>query len=115
MITLARVDLPDPFGPISAWNSPERTCRSTPRRMGLSPALTCRLRISRSAMVSLGERKRSVGLTELHELGQGGALQGADDPHLHARPHQLGGAVALVRAVRAGHPRALLPFDEALH
>ena len=52
MIALARVDLPDPFGPISAWNSPERTCRSTPRRMDFSPALTCRLRISRSAMVS---------------------------------------------------------------
>src|SRR5215207_11492091 len=99
MITLARVDLPDPLGPISAWNSPERTCRSTPRRMDFSPALTCRLRISRSAMVSLSQRKRSVGLGELDELGQRGALQGADDPHLHARPHQLGGAVALVRAV----------------
>ena len=46
------LDVPDPFGPISAWNSPERTCRSTPRRMDFSPALTCRLRISRSAMVS---------------------------------------------------------------
>src|SRR5215210_5055486 len=115
MIALASVDLPEPLGPMSAWNSPERTCRSTPRRMFLSPALTCRLRISRSAMVSLGQRKRSVGLGELDELGQGGALQGADDPHLHARPHQLGGAVALVRAVGARDARALLPLDEALH
>src|SRR3954469_19151145 len=115
MIAFASVDLPEPLGPIRAWNSPERTCRSTPRRMDFSPALTCRLRISRSAMVSLGQRKRSVGLGELDELGQGGALQGADDPHLHARPHQLGGAVGLVRAVRAGHARVLLVHDETLH
>src|SRR3954471_12842998 len=115
MIALASVDLPEPLGPIRAWNSPERTWRSTPRRMDFSPALTCRLRISRSAMVSLGQRKRSVGLGELDELGQRGALQGADDPHLHARPHQLGGAVALVRAVGARGARPLLPRDEALH
>src|SRR5215218_579513 len=115
MIALARVDLPDPFGPISAWNSPERTWRSTPRRMDFSPALTCRLRISRSAMVSLGQRKRSVVVGELDELGQRGALQRADDPHLHARPHQLGGAVALIRAVGARHARPRLPLDEALH
>src|SRR5215218_7941715 len=108
MIALARVDLPEPLGPIRAWNSPERTCRSTPRRMGFSPALTCRLRISRSAMVSLGQRKRSVGVGELDELGQRRALQGADDPHLHARPHELGGAVALVAPMRAGHARVLL-------
>ena len=31
-------------------------------------------------MVSLSQRKRSVGLGELDELGQGGALQGADEP-----------------------------------
>src|SRR5829696_3730365 len=115
MIALASVDLPEPLGPMRAWNSPERTCRSTPRRMDFSPALTCRLRISRSAMVSLSQRKRSVGLGELDELGQRGALQGADDPHLHARPHQLGGAVALVRAVGARDARPLLPLDEALH
>src|SRR3954471_11818025 len=115
MITLASVDLPDPFGPISAWNSPERTWRSTPRRMDFSPALTCRLRISRSAMVSLRERKVFVGLRELDELAQRGALEGADDPHLHARPHQLGGAVALVGAVRAQHTGVVLVGDEALH
>src|SRR3954470_18448426 len=115
MIALARVDLPDPFGPISAWNSPERTWRSTPRRMDFSPALTCRLRISRSAMVSLRERKVFVGLRELDELAQRGALEGADDPHLHARPHQLGGAVALVGAVRAQHTGVVLVGDEALH
>ena len=52
MIALASVDLPEPFGPISAWNSPARTCRSTPLRICLSPAVTCRFLISRSAMVS---------------------------------------------------------------
>ena len=52
MIALASVDLPEPFGPISAWISPERTCRSTPLRICLSPAVTCRFLISRSAMVS---------------------------------------------------------------
>src|SRR5215212_1821870 len=115
MIAFASVDLPEPLGPIRAWNSPERTWRSTPRRMDFSPALTCRLRISRSAMVSLGQRKVAVGLGELDELGQGGALQGADDPHLHARPHQLGGAVALVAPVRAQHAHAVVVLHEAVH
>src|SRR4030065_76168 len=31
--TLARVDLPDPFGPMRAWISPRCTVRSTPLRM----------------------------------------------------------------------------------
>src|SRR3954454_9137957 len=48
----ARVDLPDPFGPMIAWVSPERTVRSTPRRISLvsspSPTVTCRSRISRT-------------------------------------------------------------------
>ena len=50
----ASVDLPEPFGPIRAWNSPERTRRSTPLRICLSPAETCRFLISRSAMISSG-------------------------------------------------------------
>ena len=49
MIALARVDLPEPFGPISAWTLPFSTSRSRPRRISLSSALTCRLRISSSA------------------------------------------------------------------
>src|SRR3712207_9581092 len=76
----ASVDLPEPFGPIRAWNSPERTCRSTPLRICLSPAETCRFLISRSAMVSEGLIV-GVGLAggELDELGQRGALQRLDD------------------------------------
>src|SRR5919202_1887659 len=33
MMTWARVDLPDPLGPITACTSPEDTSRSTPRRI----------------------------------------------------------------------------------
>src|SRR3954453_20677056 len=125
MIALASVDLPEPFGPMSAWNSPARTCRSTPLRIGLSPAETCRLRISRSAIglrVGSGRRRgdgsRCFGrraLGERHELGQRGALQGLDDAHLDARPQKLGGAVvARVALVRAQHaPVAVV--EEAVH
>src|SRR3954451_13203199 len=51
----ARVDLPEPFGPMIAWVSPERTVRSTPRRISLvlcsAATSTCRSRISRVAMM----------------------------------------------------------------
>src|SRR5688572_16180942 len=88
MIALASVDLPEPFGPIIAWISPERTWRSTPLRICLSPAATCRFLISSSAMdLHLGY----VRAREFDELGQGGALQGLDDAHLHAGPQELGG------------------------
>src|SRR5215210_6103887 len=95
MIALASVDLPDPFGPIIAWISPERTWRSTPLRICFSPAATCRFLISRSAMdlqvgLLIGMPARSG---ELDELGQGRALQGLDDAHLHAGPEQFRGAV----------------------
>src|SRR5947209_9735295 len=35
MMTWARVDLPDPFGPMTAWTWPLVTSRSTPRRISL--------------------------------------------------------------------------------
>ena len=51
----ASVDLPDPFGPMMAWVSPELTVRFTPLRIGLMPSLvsTCAYRslISRVDMV----------------------------------------------------------------
>ena len=50
MIALASVDLPEPFGPIRAWISPFSTSRSRPLRICLPSAVTCRLRISRSAI-----------------------------------------------------------------
>ncbi len=49
MIALARVDLPEPFGPISAWMLALSTSRLTPLRICLPSAVTCRLRISSSA------------------------------------------------------------------
>src|SRR4051794_8455723 len=116
MIALASVDLPDPFGPIIAWISPERTRRSTPLRICLSPAATCRLRISRSAMDLQG--RFSIGMParpgELHELGQGGALQRLDDADLHAGPQELGGAEFAVGVVRA-RDAAVAVVEEAVH
>src|SRR6266516_2784465 len=47
--TLARVDLPDPFGPISAWTSPWRTVRSMPFRISLPSTDPCSPSISRVA------------------------------------------------------------------
>src|SRR6195952_3047311 len=50
----ANVDLPEPFGPMIAWVSPELTVRSTPRRISCGPSSvcteTCRSRISRVAI-----------------------------------------------------------------
>src|SRR5688572_23611798 len=113
MIAFASVDLPDPFGPIIAWISPERTWRSTPLRICFSPAATCRFLISRSAMdLQVGVLSRGRA-RELDELRQRGALQGLDDAHLHARPEQLGGAVLPVREVRAEHA-ALAVVEEAV-
>src|SRR6476661_2929126 len=111
MITFASVDLPEPLGPISAWNSRSRTWRSTPLRICLSPAATCRLRISRSAMDLQGFSRRCG---EADELGQRGALQGGDHANLHARPQQLGRAMLAVGEVRAEHA-PLAVVEEAVH
>src|SRR5579859_1926691 len=43
------VDLPDPFGPITACTSPLLMDRVTPLRIGLPSTLACRSRISKSA------------------------------------------------------------------
>src|SRR4051812_16901660 len=118
MIALASVDLPDPFGPISAWNSPGRTCRSTPLRICLSAAVTCRFLIWSSAMCPSGSGYGSVGDSgaglELDELGERGALQRADHAHLHAGPQQLGGARAEALPVGALHT-AVVVVEEAVH
>src|SRR5215208_7059488 len=111
MIALASVDLPDPFGPIIAWISPERTWRSTPLRICFSPAATCRFLISRSAMdLQVG----FVRCGELDELGQSRPLQRLDDAHLDAGPEQLGGAVLAVGVVRA-RDAAVAVVEEAVH
>src|SRR3712207_666622 len=119
MIALASVDLPEPFGPMSAWNSPARTCRSTPFRICLSPAATWRFSILSSAMCGFrgGERVRRGGgpaVVEVDELGERCALQRADHADLHAGPQQLGGTRLAVRVVRAEHA-ALSVVEEAVH
>src|ERR1700759_2530087 len=105
MIALASVDLPEPFGPISAWNSPGRTCRSTPLRICLSAAVTCRFLIWSSAMCPSGSGYGSVGDgsagLELDELGQRG-------------PQQLGGARAEVVPMGA-LDAAVAVVEEAVH
>src|SRR4051812_35476041 len=116
MMVLARVDLPEPFGPISAWISPLPTSRSRPRRISLSSVRTCRFLIS-SSDISLRFRspRRPLdgaadglarlffsGAGELDQLGQRGAGEGAADAALHPGPKQLRRtclvAVVLVRA-----------------
>ena len=118
MTALARVDLPEPLGPISAWISPERTVRSTPLRICLSPALTWRLVIWSSAMSPKrgGCREaRAAPRVNATSSAQRRALQRLDDAELHARPQQLGGAV-LPLGMRAGHARAFCGVGgEALH
>src|SRR4029079_18326172 len=133
MITFASVDLPDPFGPMRAWISPLLTVRSRPLRIFLSPAWTCRLRISRSAMCSgpevggskfvwmsgahgLARRGRDLAALEGDELGEGGLGERRDDAALDARPQQLrGAAVAVVDQVRAQHAPVLRVVHEARH
>src|SRR5699024_5820726 len=67
----ARVDLPDPLGPMMAWVSPELMVRSTPRRISFSPVsvstVTCRSRISR-VVIWLSPREGSVGQGDEHVL-----------------------------------------------
>src|SRR3954453_2788256 len=114
MIALASVDLPEPFGPISAWISPLPTARYPPLRISLSSARTCKFLISRSDIGGLrcfgksssarlddgqrggrrrdggGRRQRVRAARELDEFGERRPLQRADDAALHAHPQQLG-------------------------
>src|SRR5436305_7280772 len=50
MSTFASVDLPEPFGPMSAWISPWRTVRSIPFRISLPSTVACRSWISSVAV-----------------------------------------------------------------
>src|SRR5262245_47842453 len=49
MITLDRVDFPEPLGPIRAWIWPCSTVRSMPRRISRSPTAACTSWISKVA------------------------------------------------------------------
>src|SRR5215216_7450749 len=129
MIALARVDLPEPFGPIRAWMLPLSTSRLTPLRICLPSAVTCRLRISSSAIgtpVSIGSclgRDVCGGLRsgcgrmvgKLDQLGERRAGERLGDAALHPRPEKFGCAgLIAVALVRAGN-LALGVGLEALH
>src|SRR5436853_1311380 len=129
MITLARVDLPEPLGPISACTFPFSTSRSSPLRIFLSSTSTCRFRISSSA-ISLrfwgflkflssaadgGDALLCAVVGELDQLGQGGPGQRLGDAALDSHPEQLRRtglvAVGLVRTEDFPFGRVV----EALH
>src|SRR5215216_3938323 len=84
MSVLASVDLPDPFGPMSACVSPRFTVRSTPWRISRSSVRTCRFWISSNCLFSLPKW--------LDEVVQRHLVQGSDDGPLYPGPQQLGGA-----------------------
>src|SRR5450755_2835505 len=129
MIAFARVDFPEPLGPIRAWISPLSTVNSTPRRISFSPARTWRFRISSSAISSFqfgwlydcdadAESAAGYGFAtagELDQFGQRRGLQGADDPALDSCPQELGRAAPPgVWLMRAQHTLGVV-VDEALH
>src|SRR4051794_36686701 len=140
MIVLARVDLPEPLGPMSAWISPLFTVRSRPLRICLSPAWTWRLRISSSAAMcsvlrfGFGGSGHDRGVVhgggglvlggtggEGDELGERRLGQRLDHAALDAGPEQLrGAAVAAVGLVVAddagdGPARPAVLGHEARH
>src|SRR4029079_4445568 len=114
MITLASVDLPEPFGPIRAWTLPFSTSRSSPLRISFSSTFACRFLISSSAnahSVSVWEVSGGLddvglaapaGLRELDKLRERRPGQRLGDAALDAGPEELGRtgpiAVVLVRA-----------------
>ena len=71
--TLASVDLPEPLGPNNAWISPGAIVRSTPRKIGVEPALACRLRTSKSGLMRAKSRHRD---RHLHYAGSGNCRAG---------------------------------------
>src|SRR5215203_5065989 len=112
MIVLASVDLPDPLGPIRAWISPLETSKSSPLRISLPSALTCRFVISRSAIfLRLSWVFRENGLCglsgerlscrvlvgELHQVRKRGPGERLGDSTVNPGPQKLGraGAVAV--------------------
>src|ERR1700742_2220814 len=137
MITLASVDLPEPFGPIRAWTRPFSTSRSRPLRIFLSSICTCRLRISSSAIslrfwgscvkfgVLQGVDDRGLGphlglaapvrRRELDQLGQRRSGECLGDAVLHSGPQQLGGAGAVPIPFVRAEDAALRGLVEALH
>ncbi len=67
------VVLPLPFGPISAWISPARRSRSSPRRISRPPSVTCRSRASSPPRVGSAARRRRRLRTAVAASARGAA------------------------------------------
>src|SRR5215218_2551657 len=103
----ARVDLPEPLGPMMAWVSPVRTVRLTPFRISLVPCsvsmLTCRSLISRVDMclvllcpVPCGAERfvlevSKVGFRQVRLAGVGSFGAGEDVADIHVNVVALNG------------------------
>src|SRR5437867_2715516 len=127
--TFARVDLPDPFGPISAWVCPCFTTRSIPLRISLPSTEACSPRISSVAVATavsvIRHLDHHVVALHLHveplhrlrgrerdglagvEVERGTVLGALDRPEVHVHL-ALVQEVVRVRADRVDHPEPLL-------
>src|SRR5439155_6360231 len=81
MMTLARVDFPDPFGPMMAWTSPCGTTRSMPFRIALPSTSTRRSRTS-SVAVPVRSNVSAVCATSVLQFDQQPVAL-----HLHWKGH----------------------------
>src|SRR5262245_29332639 len=130
MRTLASVDLPEPFGPISACVSPCLTVRSIPFRIGLSSTVASRASISSVAGSAMSVALRDLdhhvvaldlGREHLDRLGggqrgrparvevEGRAVLGTLDRLVVDVDLALVKEIVCVRADRIHHAEALVP------
>src|SRR4029079_11466988 len=98
MITLDRVDLPEPFGPIRAWVSPCFTTRSIPLRISLPSTFACRSMISSDA---------APFVSVICHLDQDVVAFGLDGEHVHRQRRRQRGGPPRVQVERGTVLRAL--------
>src|SRR5947208_1605342 len=71
MITWAKVDFPEPLGPMTAWTSPDETERVTPRRMS-DPSTPAR-RFVISSVLTSGDLHQDVVGFHCHRIDRHGS------------------------------------------
>src|SRR5690625_3092362 len=99
-MTLARVDLPEPLGPISACTSPAGTVRSTPLRISSPSTIrACRPRISRVLSATLSPAFPSFSVPG--RAGPGPALSRTDSEFEYNRVNHPGRLVSCPSAPAA--------------
>src|SRR3954447_16304902 len=121
MITWDSVDLPDPFGPMTAWTSPDGTVRSTPVRIS-RPATPARSPVMTSSLIgrprsSACPRAGTVSMIRSQARSCGALAHddvvAVDDHVVHG--HGPGGGQRLRRPVQQRERRPVLPaLDLAL-